>query len=98
MAQATPWCRSVVRLDIRSSALKHGITVKGIEHVLTFCVLVDEDFEGSQSPKVLVLGPDQAGNIFEVIGVVDIEGLFTIFHAMPARTGYLKMLERKENL
>jgi hypothetical protein len=87
-----------MQLSVRSSALKHGITVKSIEHAVTFCVLVDEEFEGSESPKVLVLGHDQAGNIIEVIGIVDKDDLFTVFHAMPARTGYINMLKRRENL
>ena len=84
-----------MELDIRPSALKHGITSESIAHAATFPLLVDDEFEGD-SPKVLVLGPDPAGNVLELIGEFGGEATFSIFHAMPARTGYLRMLERKE--
>lgn len=84
-----------MELDIRSSALKHGITPESIAHAVSFPLLVDDEFE-TDSPKVLVLGPDRAGNMLEVIGTYA-ENVFRVFHAMPARTGYLQRLERKEN-
>ena len=85
----------LVELEIRPSALKHGITGESIAHAVSFPLLVDDEFEGD-SPKVLVLGPDPAGNVLEVIGAFS-DNAFRIFHAMPARTGYLQRLDRKEN-
>ena len=84
-----------MELDIRPSALKHGITSESIAHAVTYPLLVDDEFE-VDTPKVLVLGPDLAGNVLELIGTFS-EDAFRIFHAMPARTGYLQRLDRKEN-
>jgi hypothetical protein len=85
-----------VRLIIRHSALKHGLAEASIAHAVTYPLLVDDQFE-EDTPKVLVLGPDRAGNVLEVIGLFDNADDFVVFHAMPARTGYLRMLERNEN-
>ena len=85
-----------MELDIRPSALKHGITSESIAHAATYPLLVDDEFE-EDPPKVLVLGPDSAGNMLELIGTYR-QNTFTIFHAMPARTGYLQRLtERRTN-
>ena len=84
-----------MELDIRPSALIHGITSESIAHAVTFALLVDDEFE-EDSPKVLVLGPDPAGNVLEVIGTFS-DNAFRIFRAMPSRTGYLQGLDRKEN-
>ena len=46
---------------------------------------------GSEPPKVLILGPDQAGNILEVIGEFDADEL-KVFHAMKARPQFLELL------
>lgn len=86
-----------MELEIRPSALKHGTTGESIAHAVTYPLLVDDEFETGDSSKVLVLGPDTAGNILEVIGEFDADDdVLSIFHAMPARTGYLRMLEGKE--
>ena len=86
-----------MELDIRPSALRHGITSESIAHAVTLPLLVDNEFSDGEPPKVLVLGPDAAGNVLEVIGMFFDDDTFTIFHAMPARTGYLRMLDRKKN-
>ena len=45
---------------------------------------------------MLVLGPDTSGNILEVVGEFDAEDVFSSFHALPARTGYLRLLKGEE--
>ena len=83
-------------MDIRPSALKHGINPEAITHAIGFPLLVDDEFSDDDPPKVLVLGPDTAGNVLEVIGSFNAPDVFTVFHAMPARAGYVQRLERKE--
>ena len=74
-------------------ALKHGITGESIAHAVTFALYADDDFQGTEPPKVLVLGPDPAGNILEVVGRLEPEDAFTIFHAMVARPTLLRLLQ-----
>ena len=80
-------------MAIRQSALKHGITSEAIAHAVTFALYADEDFQGTEPPKVLVLGPDAAGNVLEVIGRFEPEDVFTVFHAMRARLVLLPLLQ-----
>ena len=69
---------------------------RGDHEAISFPLLVDDEFSDDDPPKVLVLGPDTAGNVLEVIGSFNAPGLLTVFHAMPARAGYVQRLERKE--
>ena len=85
-----------VEVEIRPSALKHDVTGESIAHAIAHPLLVDEEFEGDESSKVLVLGTDSAGNLLEVIGEFDVDDVFSVFHAMPARAGYVRLLNRKE--
>ena len=78
--------------EIRPSALKHGITAESIAHAVTFALYIDDDFQDTDPPKVLVLGPDAAGNVLEVIGRFARDDVFTIFHAMAVRPALLQML------
>ena len=51
-----------MELDIRPSALKHGITSESIDHAVTYAMYAD-DFQETEPPKMLILGPDGAGNV-----------------------------------
>ena len=78
----------------RGSAFKHGLTVEAIEHAIEHWVLWKDELEGTDN--VLLLGPDHAGNLLEVIGRPVGEDLI-VFHVMPARAQFLALLtERKE--
>lgn len=79
----------VLRID--DSALTHGCTREDVSHAYDLAILdivVDED---ADPPKVLIIGPDNAGNLLELIGGVFEEG-DVIWHAMPCRKQYLDLL------
>lgn len=78
-------------LRIEYSALRHGSTREDISHAYDFAVfdkVLDEDAE---PPKVLIIGPDSAGNLLELIGGEFEEG-DVIWHSMPCRKQYLDPL------
>jgi hypothetical protein len=81
-----------VELDVRPSALKHGITSESIAHAVTYALYADDDFQDDDPPKVLVLGPDAAGNVLEVIGRFASSEVLVVFHAMIARPALLQLL------
>jgi hypothetical protein len=70
--------------EIYSSALKHGIAIADIEHAVEHALVSGEDDEG----KVLYLGPDQAGNLLEVVSVLRDDGTEIVIHAMRMRRIY----------
>jgi uncharacterized DUF497 family protein len=63
------------------SALKHGVTVEDIAHVLRLplrLAALDES-------RTLILGPDQAGRLLEIVAA-DVDGDDPrVIHAMPIR-------------
>ena len=79
-------------MRFRDSAFKHGVTAEAIEHAVEYSMHWDDDAYGTEPPKVLILGPDHAGNILEVIGEYDADEL-KVFHAMKARPQFLDLLD-----
>ena len=68
---------------IAPSARKHGVSDEAIVHAFNNPIRVEDLEEGF----VMFIGPDHAGNLFE-IGVVTSDEGPVIVHAMPARPTY----------
>jgi hypothetical protein len=68
---------------IAPSARKHGVSDDVILHAFNNPIRAQELDEG----LVMLVGPDQAGNLYE-IGVVTSEEGPVVVHAMPARPLY----------
>ena len=79
-------------MELRRSALKHGITVEAIEHAVEFALHWDDDAYESDPPTVSILGPDLAGNILEVLAETTGKGVLVVFHEMRARPQFLDLL------
>jgi hypothetical protein len=77
-------------VEIYDSARKHGVSDSDIEHAVAQALVVAEDDES----KVLYLGPDQAGNLLEVVTVEREGGGELVIHAMPMRRSYQTMLPK----
>jgi len=58
-----------------------------VEHALAV-----EDV-GEDPDRWLVIGPDRAGNLLELVVLVNVEGTEMIIHAMPLRPTYRKLLD-----
>ena len=79
-------------LRIADSALKHGCTREDISHAYDRWLyegVVDDD---ADPPKVLVIGPNGAGTLLELIGADLADGDTWIWHAMACRSQYLDLL------
>ena len=80
-------------LKIHETALKHGISDLDIHHV---CANSSEIFELDQESyeiKILIIGPDSAGNLLEVIGLEINNQSLLIIHAMKIRKSMMNLLE-----
>ena len=69
---------------IAPSALRHGVSAETIMHAFNNPIRVEDIDEG----LTMLVGPDPAGNPYE-IGVVSSDEGPVIVHAMPARRKYL---------
>jgi len=61
-------------------------------HAVEHSLVVDD--LGEDPDRWLVLGPDTAGNLLELVVLVSTEGDEIIIHAMPMRPKYRRLLER----
>jgi hypothetical protein len=74
-----------VKPRIVENARKHGVTVETILHAFNNPILVED----LGDRMTMFIGPDRAGNLYE-IGVVGTDEGPIVVHAMQARPKYLR--------
>lgn len=83
-------------MEIHRSARKHGVEETAIFHALEHAIIVVDLEPGSDPPKVLAIGPDQAGNLLEVIWLELADKVGLVIHAMPLRPAFYTLLPQSE--
>jgi hypothetical protein len=78
-------------VEIHPSARRHGIADADMLHAIDQSLVVDD--LGDDPDRWLVIGPDQAANLLELVVLVTAEGNELMIHAMPLRAVYRKLLE-----
>jgi len=78
-------------VEIYPSARRHGITDEDILHAIEHSMLVDD--LGEDPDRWLVIGPDPAANLLELVVLITSEGDELIIHAMPLRRRYRRLLD-----
>jgi hypothetical protein len=79
--------------QIHESALKHGVSELDIHHVCANSSDIFELDQESYEIKILIIGPDSAGNLLEVIGLEINNQSLLIIHAMKIRKSMVNLLE-----
>ena len=80
-------------LEIHETALKHGVSTLDIHHACAQAIAAFEIDQGSFETKILMVGPDSAGNILEVIGLEIDNKPLLIIHAMKLRKSMIRLIE-----
>jgi len=83
-------------VEIHRSAFKHGIGEEAIEHALAQPLVVVDLEPDADPPRVLAIGPDQAGNLLEIIWLEFDEEHRIVIHAMELRPAFYDLLPRGE--
>jgi len=79
-------------VEINESARKHGVSDEDILHAIDQ-LLVEYAIGGDDPPRRwLVLGPNWAGLMLELIVLVFDDGGEMVIHAMPMRSKYEELL------
>ncbi|HEX5945309.1 MAG TPA: hypothetical protein VFY82_03500 [Acidimicrobiales bacterium] len=78
-------------MEIRPSARRHRIADVDMLHAVEHSIVVDD--LGEDPDRWLVIGPDRAANLLEIVVLVSVEGDELIIHAMPLRAVYRKLLD-----
>jgi hypothetical protein len=78
-------------VEIHDSARKHGVVDKDIHHAIDHALAIED--AGEDPDRWLVIGPDRAGNLLEVVVLTTVEDTQLAIHAMPMRAKLRKLLE-----
>lgn len=78
-------------MEILPSARRHGVADDDIEHAVVGALAVEEI--GDDPLRHLVLGPDRAGNLLELV-ILDRPRGPAVIHAMPMRKQYERLLPK----
>ena len=80
-------------VEIHETAYKHGVSTLDIHHVCANSSDIFELDQESYEIKILIIGPDSAGNLLEVIGLEINNQSLLIIHAMKIRKSVMNLVE-----
>lgn len=78
------------QVAIHESARKHGVADPDILHAIDHALALED--AGEDPDRWLLIGPDTAGNLLEVVTMITAEGSQLVIHAMPMRDQYRRLL------
>ncbi len=78
-------------MEVRPAARKHGVADEDIRHVVDNALAVED--AGEDPDRWLVIGPDNAGNLLEVVVLVTDDDRVLVIHAMRMRAKYWRLLK-----
>jgi hypothetical protein len=79
--------------EIHETAHKHGVSTLDIHHACAQSIAKFEIDHESFEAKILIVGPDSAGNLLEVIGLEIDNKPLLIIHAMKIRKSIIRLIE-----
>jgi hypothetical protein len=83
-------------VEVHRSAGKPGVAVSDVVHALEHEIVSFDLERDADPPKTLVIGPDSAGNLLEIIVLVlDADRLIAI-HAMKLRRQFHELMPGEE--
>jgi hypothetical protein len=83
-------------VEVHRSASNHGVGADDVVHAVDRALIVADMGDDDSPVRTLVLGPDRAGNILEVIVLHFDDGREMAIHAMPMRSHYRGLLPRPQ--
>ena len=83
-------------MEFHRSASKHGIDADDVQHAMVHALVVADLGDEDAPVRTLVLGPDRAGNMLEVIVLHLDDAREMVIHAMPMRRHYRGLLPRPQ--
>lgn len=81
---------TIFSVEIRRSARRHGVPDDDILHAIDHALVIEDIAEDPD--RWLVLGPDRAANMLEVVMLTASDGTQLAIHAMSMRPIYQRLL------
>lgn len=82
---------TLILVEFHPSARKHGVEEDDVLHAIEHALAIED--AGEDPDRWLVIGPDTAGNLLEVVVMTTAEGGQLVLHAMSMRTKFRRLLE-----
>lgn len=77
-------------MEIHASARRHGVADEDTLHAIDHALAIED--AGEEPDRWLVVGPDRAGNLLEVVVLTTVENTELAIHAMPMRAKFRRLL------
>lgn len=84
-------------MEVHRSARKHGIADETILHAVDGALVVIDLEPNADPPRVLAIGPDESGNLLEIIWLEFPDQAPIVIHAMPLRRAFYDLLPRGDD-
>ena len=84
-------------MEVHRSARRHGVNDAAIDHAVDHALVVVDLEPDADPPRVLAIGPDQAGNLLEIIWLEFPDRVPIVIHAMPLRRTFYDLLPEGED-
>jgi hypothetical protein len=78
------------QVEVYGSARKHGVADADMLHAVDHALAIED--AGEEPDRWLVIGPDRAGNLLEVVVMMTAEGQQLAIHAMPMQAKFQRLL------
>jgi hypothetical protein len=78
-------------VEIHPPARKHGVADEDIRHAIDHALAIED--AGEDPDRWLVIGPDRAANLLEVVVLVTVEDVQLAIHAMRMRAQFRRLIE-----
>jgi hypothetical protein len=86
------------RVELHRSARKHGVADHDIVHAALHALAAYALEDGDDEPRrTLLLGPDRAGNLLELVVLELDDARRLVIHAMPMRPMYRDLLPQPDD-
>jgi hypothetical protein len=83
-------------MEVHRSAGKHGVAASDVMHAVEHEIVSFDLDPDADPPKILVIGPDSAGNVLEIIVLVLGDDRLIAIHAMKLRRQFHELLPGEE--
>lgn len=79
-------------MEVHDSARKHGVDDQDVLHAIDHALAIED--AGEEPDRWLIVGPDRAGNLLEVVVMTTTEGGRLAIHAMAMRAKFRRLLDQ----
>lgn len=83
-------------MEVHRSAGKHGVAASDVMYAVEHEIVSFDLDPEADPPKILVIGPDSAGNLLEIIVLVLSDDRLIAIHAMKLRRQFHELLPGEE--